>query len=90
MGLVALGQVESSQTSDRTHVPCMGKWILQCTIREVIISNLKVLPLPFILLQPRFWKGIRVLLLKLGETMPNKYLFLLLIRDILKYRVSCY
>jgi len=28
MGLVALQLVESSQTRDQNHVPCIGKWIL--------------------------------------------------------------
>ena len=35
MGLVATWHVESSQTRDRTCVPCVGKWILnQQTTRE--------------------------------------------------------
>ena len=36
MGLVALWHVGSSQTMDRTCVPCIGRWILNhCTTREV-------------------------------------------------------
>ena len=35
-GLVYLQQVESSQTRDQTHVPCIGRWSLNHrTIREV-------------------------------------------------------
>ena len=35
-GLVAPRDVGSSQTRDRTHVPCIGRWILNhCTTREV-------------------------------------------------------
>ena len=34
-GLVALQHVRSSQTRDRTHVPCLGRWILNhCTTGE--------------------------------------------------------
>ena len=36
MGLVALWHVWSSQTRARTHVPCVGRWILKsCATREV-------------------------------------------------------
>ena len=36
MDLVALWHMESSQTRDRTHVPCIGRQILiHCTTREV-------------------------------------------------------
>ena len=36
MGLVALWHVGSSRTRDRTHVPCIGRWILNhWTTREV-------------------------------------------------------
>ena len=36
MGLVALWYVESSQTRDQTHAPCIGRQILiHCTTREV-------------------------------------------------------
>ena len=35
-GLAAPRHVGSSQTRDRTHVPCIGRWILNhCTTREV-------------------------------------------------------
>ena len=38
MSLVALRYVASSQTRDRTHVPCIGRQILtHCTIREVLV-----------------------------------------------------
>ena len=41
MGLVALRHVGSSQTRDRTCVPCIGRWILNhCTTREVPCSSL--------------------------------------------------
>ena len=37
MGLAAPRQVGSSQTRDRTCVPCTGRWILNhCTTREVL------------------------------------------------------
>ena len=40
-GLVAPWHVGSSQTRDRTRVPCIGRWILNhCTTREVPISFL--------------------------------------------------
>jgi len=36
MGLVAVWHVESSQTRDRTHVPCIDRQIpIQCTTRKV-------------------------------------------------------
>ena len=36
MGSAALWLVESSQTRDRTHVPCIGRWILNhWSTREV-------------------------------------------------------
>ena len=36
-GLVALQYVESSWTRDQTHVPCVGRWILNpWTTREVL------------------------------------------------------
>ena len=36
-GLVALRQVEPSETRDRTHVPCLGKRdVIHCTTREVL------------------------------------------------------
>ena len=36
LGLVVLSHVESSPTSDWTHIPCIGKWILNhWTTREV-------------------------------------------------------
>ena len=42
MDLVAPWHVESSWTSDRTHVLCIGRWILiHCTTREVLILFLK-------------------------------------------------
>ena len=35
-GLVAPPHVESSQTRDQTHVPCIGRWIpIHCTTRKV-------------------------------------------------------
>ena len=41
-GLVALQHVGSSQTRDRTHVPCIGRQILNpWTIREVPIGICK-------------------------------------------------
>ena len=55
-GLVALGHVESSQTWNWTHVPCIGRWILiYCTTREVlhIVFNILFLSLfPLFLLFP--------------------------------------
>ena len=37
MGLVATRHVESSKIRDRTHVPCIGRWILNhWTAREVL------------------------------------------------------
>ena len=42
MGLVALRHVGSPQTRDRTHFPCVGRWILNhWTTREVPPSLLK-------------------------------------------------
>ena len=36
MGLLASWHVESSWTRDRTHVPCIGRWILpHCATRQV-------------------------------------------------------
>ena len=36
-GLVALQQLASSQTRDRTHVSCNGRWILtHCTTKECL------------------------------------------------------
>ena len=36
MGLIAPQHVGSSRTRDRTHVPCIGRWILNhCATREV-------------------------------------------------------
>ena len=36
MGLVVPQHVGSSQIGDRTHVPCIGKWVINhCTTREV-------------------------------------------------------
>ena len=41
-GLVALQQVESSRTKDRTRVPCIGRWNLNhWTPREVLLSVFK-------------------------------------------------
>ena len=38
-GLAAPRHVGSSQTRDRTHIPCTGRWILNhCTTREVPIT----------------------------------------------------
>ena len=38
MGFVALRHVESSWTRDRTHVPCIARWILiHCATREVLL-----------------------------------------------------
>ena len=39
-GLVGLQHVESSRSRDRTHVPCVGRQILNhCTTREVQIQE---------------------------------------------------
>ena len=39
MGLVVLQHILSSRTRDRTHVPCVGRWILtHWTTREVPIN----------------------------------------------------
>ena len=41
MGLVASWYVESSQTRDLTHVPCIGKWVLiHCATREVLMCTI--------------------------------------------------
>ena len=41
-GLAALQRVESSRTKDQTHVPCIGRWILNhWTSREVLLSIFK-------------------------------------------------
>ena len=41
MGLVAPWHVESSRTRARTHVPCIGRWILNhCVTREVLLLNI--------------------------------------------------
>ena len=41
MSLVALQHVESPRTRNQTHVPCIGRWILnQWTTREVPLSSL--------------------------------------------------
>ena len=46
-GLVAPHHVESSQTRDRTCVPCIGRWFLiYCTTREVVNNSLKMFLLP--------------------------------------------
>ena len=43
-GLASPWHVESSQTRDRIHIPCTGRWILiYCTTREVQISSLIVI-----------------------------------------------
>ena len=43
-GLVALRHVESTQTTDRTRVPCTGRWIpIHCTTREVPVISFKTL-----------------------------------------------
>ena len=42
MGLVAPRHVGSSQTWAQTHVPCIGRWILNhCATREVQINAFK-------------------------------------------------
>ena len=42
MGLAAPGHVESPQTRDQTHVPCVGRWIFNhWATREVPPSLLK-------------------------------------------------
>ena len=44
MGLVALGHRGSSQTRDRTRVPCIGRWILNhWTSREALYSIIFIL-----------------------------------------------
>ena len=44
MGLVAPRHVGSSQTRARTHVPCIGRWILNhCATREACMSSLYIL-----------------------------------------------
>ena len=46
MGLVAPQLVESSWTRDGTHVPCIGRWILNhWTTREVLLKIFKRFPL---------------------------------------------
>ena len=43
-GLVALRHVESTWTTDRTRVPCTGRWIpIHCTTREVPVISFKTL-----------------------------------------------
>ena len=43
MGLVALWHVDSSQTREQNHVPCVGRWILNhWTTREVPGCNFKL------------------------------------------------
>ena len=43
-GLVALQHVESSQTRDRTRVPCIGRQILiHCTMKEVLLFKVRSL-----------------------------------------------
>ena len=42
MGLVVMQLVGSAQTRDRTHVPCIGRWILiHCTNKEVLFLFLR-------------------------------------------------
>ena len=43
-GLAAPQHVESFQTRDQTHVPCIGRQILiHCTTKEVLLNSLKYL-----------------------------------------------
>ena len=50
MGLVALWHVESSLTRDQTHIPCIGRQILNYwTTREVLNNFLKIRQLALIL-----------------------------------------
>ena len=47
MGLVAPRHVGSSWTRDRTHVPCIGRQILNhCATREVLLLLYMNLPIP--------------------------------------------
>ena len=39
MGLVVPGHVESSQTKDQTHVPCIGRWILNHWITRKVLPS---------------------------------------------------
>ena len=44
MGLIALRHVESSQTRDRTHVPCIGRRILNHrTTKEVLFFSFNMI-----------------------------------------------
>ena len=56
--LVAPGQVESSWTRDRTHVPCTGRRTLtHCTAREILL--LLLMPLFFFLVAQIWFRGKR-------------------------------
>ena len=40
LGLVALQHVEASQTRDRTHVPCIGRWIFNHGTTSDILEHI--------------------------------------------------
>ena len=53
MGLIALWHVGSSQTRAQTHVPCIGRWILNhCATRETPIISLNKLSALFFFSSP--------------------------------------
>ena len=95
-GPVALRHVGSSRTSNRTHVPCIGRWILNhCTTREALppfesenlasTDLLKVLHVPlFHILNIFFLRGSPFLSSSMGEIL---LLFLIQINNSLIYSV---